>query len=359
MQQSLHSLRCEQLKERTFWAQGIAQTLQQYGKSLQDLPVDLRHHCVATNQSVAMISQTDMNRLWSVAAALTGDDCFGLQMAQSYSSNILKVLGLAAVSSETVGDAVQRVLRYLPVLSTQVQAYSAENEHALTLYFEPRGTPHPLHIEAVVACCARIWRSVERKSQTPLVLETRLSCAHPGTRSRCESLLPGRVRDKASRIGVRLNRAMLHTPLVTSDPFLLTRLDASLEDMLCDLPTIDFAEHVKRQIGLLIAQREVSEELVAAPFNMSARHLRRKLSEAQTSYEKLLDEVRMEMAMRLIQAGRLNLGHVALQLGFLNASSFTRAFRRWTGISPSDYKKKALSGSFLGADLSSLALLAS
>lgn len=358
MPQTLHSLRSERLKERAFWAQGIAQSLGHYGKSLQDLPADLRHHCIATSQSEALISQADMNRLWQAAASVAQDECLGLRMAQSYRSNILKVVGLAAVSSETIGDAVQRVVRYLPIFSTQVQVSTMEDDRFLTIHFDPRGTPHPMQLEAVVASCAKIWRRLE-KSHAPLVMETRLSGLHARGRSDCESLLPGKLRLGAQRVEVRMHRSALNQPLPSSDPFILTRLDASLEDMLLDMPSTDFTEQVKQRIGALIAQRDVSEEMLAERFNMSTRHLRRKLSEAQTSYEKLLDEVRMEMAMRLIQAGRLNLGHVALQLGFLNPSSFTRAFRRWTGMSPSDFKKKTHNSPLDGSGLSSLSLLAS
>jgi AraC-like DNA-binding protein len=338
MSQTLHSLRCERLKERAFWAQGIARTLEDYGKSLDDLPTDLREQCVPANQSEAMISQTDMNRLWQVAAQLADDSCFALRVAQTYRSNILNILGLAAVSSETVGDAVNRVLRYLPVLSTQVQACCTEDDQFFTINFEPRGTPNPMHIEAVAVQCAKIWKRLER-SHAPLVLETRLNSSFVGSRPYCESLFTGKLRLGGKRVSVRMSRSALRKPLDSTDPFLLTRLDASLEDMLLELPSENFIEQVKQRIGSLIPQREVSEEQVAASFNMSARHLRRKLAEAQTSYEKLLDEVRMELAMRLIQAGRLNLGHVALQLGFLNPSSFTRAFRRWTGMSPTAFKK--------------------
>ncbi|SDR98684.1 AraC-type DNA-binding protein [Halopseudomonas xinjiangensis] len=340
MNQILHPLPCERLQERAFWAQGIAQTMEQCGKSLRDLPADLRQHCAPTDQSLAQISQTDMNRLWHAAARVTQDECFGLRMGQAYCSNTLKVLGLAAVSSETVGDAVQRVLRYISVFSTQVQLYSVEDDQYFTIYFEPRGTPHPLHMEAVVAQCAKIWSSLEN-GQAPLVLETRLAGEHEGTRPYCESVLSGKVRLGAKRIAVRMSRALLRNPLPSADAFLRKRLDASLEDMLGDLPNVNFAEQVKQRIRVLVAQREVSEDMVATPFNMSPRHLRRKLSETQTTYEKLLDEVRMELAMRLIQEGKLNLGRIAFELGFLDPSSFTRAFRRWTGMSPTAFKDRA------------------
>lgn len=328
------------LQERAFWAQGIGKTLASYGKGIDDLPEDLREHCRPNDLSMAQISQHDMNRLWDQAAQLSGDECFGLRMGRQFTSNTLKVLGLAASSSETISDAIQRIVRFFPVFSTQVQMYTVEDEQALTLIFQPRGTPHPMHMEALLVQCGKIWRTLQPEGST-LVLETRLTEDHERYRSCCEEILGTRIRMNSKRLAFRLNRALLRQPLPSADAFLLKRLDASLEDMLEELPNSDFAEQVKQRIRSLVSTREISEELVATPFNMSARHLRRKLSEVNTSYEKLLDEVRMEMAVRLIREGRLNLGRIAFELGFLDPSSFTRAFRRWTGMSPTSYRETA------------------
>ena len=339
MNQILHPLPCARLQERAFWAQGIGQTLVEYGKSVSDLPADLQAFCSPNDLSMAQISQTDMNRLWHAAAKLSQDDCFGMKMGEVYCSNTLKVLGLAAVSSETIGQAVQRIIRFFPVFSTQVQLYSVEDEQHLTVYFQPKGAPHPMHMEALLTHCQNIWKLLETPS-TPLILETRLIGDHEKSRARCEQVFGKRVRLGAKRIAVRLNRQVMSTPLASADAFLRKRLDTSLEDMLGDMPNVDFAEQVKQRIRVLVAEREVSEDLVATPFNMSPRHLRRKLSETKTTYEKLLDEVRMELAIRLIQDGKLNLGRIAFELGFLDPSSFTRAFRRWTAMSPTAFREQ-------------------
>ncbi|UJJ31161.1 AraC family transcriptional regulator [Halopseudomonas maritima] len=327
------------MNERCFWAQGIAQGLELYGKSLRDLPSDLRQHCKAADLSQNHISQSDINRLWNAAARLSQDDCFGLRMGRHYQSNTLSLLTLAAASSETLGDAIQRVIRFMPVFSSQVQLYSVEDDQYLTLYFQPRGNPHPLHMEAVMSQCNKIWEGLGI-GKASLMLEARLLSDHERNRDMCESLLGNRVRLGAKRPSFRISRQLLRTPLPLADAFLRKRLDSSLEDMLSDLPNVDFAEQVKQRIRVLVAEREVSEELVATPFNMSPRHLRRKLSEVQTTYEKLLDEVRMELAMRLIREGKLNLGRIAFELGFLDPSSFTRAFRRWTGMSPTNFRSQ-------------------
>ncbi|GGC97476.1 helix-turn-helix domain-containing protein [Halopseudomonas salina] len=344
MNQILHPLPCERLQERAFWAQGIGQTLaKEYGKSTDDLPDDLQQYFEPTDLSSVQISQTDMNRLWHAAGNLAQDDCFGLKMGQNYRSNTLKVLGLAAVSSATVGDALQRVIRFFSVFSTQVQLYSVEDDQHITVYFQPRGTPHPMHMEALLSHCKHIWDALGPATSS-MVLETRLIGDHERTRTTCENIFGKRIRPGSKRVAVKFNRHMMNTPLPAADAFLVKRLDATLEDMLGAVPNIDFAEQVKQRIRVLVSEREVSEDLVATPFNMSPRHLRRKLSETQTTYEKLLDEVRMELAIRLIQDGKLNLGRIAFELGFLDPSSFTRAFRRWTGMSPTAFRSQSRQG---------------
>ncbi len=335
-----HALSSERVHERCFWAQGIAQGLELYGKTVRDLPADLRQHCKPSDLSQMHISQSDMNRLWNAAAKLSQDECFGLRMGRHYQSNTLSLLALSAASSETLGEAIQRLIRFMPIFSSQVQLYSVEDDQYLTLYFQPRGNPHPLHMEAVMSQCNKIWEGLGI-GRASLMLESRLTGEHERNRDLCETLLGNRVRLGAKRMSFRLNRSLLRTPLPNADAFLRKRLDASLEDMLSDLPNLDFAEQVKQRIRVLVSEREVSEELVATPFNMSPRHLRRKLSETRTTYEKLLDEVRMELAIRLIKEGKLNLGRIAFELGFLDPSSFTRAFRRWTGMSPTSFRSQA------------------
>lgn len=328
-------------QERAFWGQAIGQCLSFYDKSSELLPEELSALCRTGDLSAGQINQTQLNRLWELAAQLSEDPCFGLRTGQLHRSPSLQTLSLAASCASNLTEAIQRIVRYFPVCSTQIQLYSIEDDQALTLVLQPRGNPHPMHLEALLAQCAQIWKHLHPDPQS-LILETRLTSDLERYRNFCEEVLGSRVRMSSKRLAIRLNRTLLRQPLPGADSFLLKRLEHALSDMLEELPNVDFSEQVKQRIRNLIASREVSEELVAAPFNMSSRHLRRKLGEVDTSYEKLLDEVRLEIASRLIREGRLNLGRVAFELGFLDPSSFTRAFRRWTGMSPTSFREKLM-----------------
>jgi AraC-like DNA-binding protein len=81
-------------------------------------------------------------------------------------------------------------------------------------------------------------------------------------------------------------------------------------------------------------------EAVAAVANTSVRTLQRRLSVSGRTYKKLVDEVRLAAARKALVASDAPLKAIAFELGFAEQASFTRAFRRWTGQAPSQYRKR-------------------
>ena len=81
-------------------------------------------------------------------------------------------------------------------------------------------------------------------------------------------------------------------------------------------------------------------ETVAETVNTSVRTLQRRLAASGRSYKKLVDEVRLEGARQALAASDAPLKAIAFDLGFAEQASFTRAFRRWTGQAPSEYRKR-------------------
>ena len=81
-------------------------------------------------------------------------------------------------------------------------------------------------------------------------------------------------------------------------------------------------------------------EAVAGAVNTSVRTLQRRLAASGRTYKKLVDEVRLAGARRALVASDAPLKAIAFDLGFAEQASFTRAFRRWTGQAPSEYRKR-------------------
>ena len=72
---------------------------------------------------------------------------------------------------------------------------------------------------------------------------------------------------------------------------------------------------------------------------MAPRSLRRKLEEEGTSFRDIVEAERRQLAMQLLQGTQMKLDEIALQLGYGDTASFTRAFRRWLGQAPGEYRK--------------------
>ena len=102
--------------------------------------------------------------------------------------------------------------------------------------------------------------------------------------------------------------------------------------------TDELFESVERLVHADIASIPTLDE-IAPKLNMSGRTLRRKLMDRGLSFQMLVDNVRKNQAIDLLSNGVLSIDEVAEQVGFSNAHNFRRAFRRWTGTSPTDLRK--------------------
>jgi AraC-like DNA-binding protein len=83
---------------------------------------------------------------------------------------------------------------------------------------------------------------------------------------------------------------------------------------------------------------------IAAKLHMSARSLQRRLQSEGTSFAEVLSDMRRDMALRYLRDPRIYIGEVAFLLGFLDVTAFHRAFKRWTGSTPAEYRRSAGAG---------------
>lgn len=326
------------IRERSFWISLISRALHHYGLSLEDSR--LAGHLPADGQVPGdHVEQTCCSLLWAEAARLTEDDLLGMRLNRLFFPTSFGILALAAQASPTIGGALTQLTRFMPVVSSQVKLESRRSGELLILQLRPLGEAHPQHVEAILGYLARLLVQLDQRAEE-LLRGATLPIARSSRLAESARLLGCQRVDAADAYTLELDASMLDTPLATADPFVLPRLVDTLQDLLSSLPSDNLVEQVRRRIQLLIGSGDISEDRIAGPLNISPRHLRRKLSQEGTSYEQLVDEVRRESAIRLISEGQLSLTSIAYELGFLDPSSFTRAFRRWTDMSPTAFRRQ-------------------
>lgn len=106
------------------------------------------------------------------------------------------------------------------------------------------------------------------------------------------------------------------------------------------LPADTFAGSLEQAIGPLLADYRPSVELAAELARTSPRSLRRRLEEEGASWREVVDRARFEACRRLLRDPERSLTEIAMKLGYSDQANLTRAFRRWTGESPTDYRRQ-------------------
>lgn len=326
-----------QIREHSHWVAVIDRALQQYG-------VDLAHSSLALGltssrlPSSPFIEQANSNLVWNEATRLAGDDLFGLRLNRSYSPSAFNLLGLAVGTSATIGAALEQMTRFFPIMSTQVRLELRREADECLLVLSSVGEPHHQHLEAVLGYLGKVLNQLDDAGQGLFKRATLRRL--PDNMTLCRRLLECDEVVVGTAYSLAMPHTLLETSLASADSFICSRLTDTLQDMLAHQPSHDLVEQIKRRIQLLLDSGDISVERVAGPLNISPRHLRRKLSQEGTSYEQLVDEVRRETAVRMIGEGELSLTSIAYELGFLDPSSFTRAFRRWTNMSPTSFRQQ-------------------
>ncbi len=141
---------------------------------------------------------------------------------------------------------------------------------------------------------------------------------------------------------ISLDTALLALPVHGADLRLGRLLDRYADEMLRKLPRAEgFVESVRRVIAETLRGGDPSIECVATCLGLSTRTLQRRLREAGTTHKQLLDQLRHVLALRYADTEGLSFGEVAFLLGFSEPSAFHRAFKRWTGVAPGEYRRKA------------------
>jgi len=287
-----------------------------------------------------------MTRLWNLAAQATGDECFGLVAAGFWHPTTFHALGYAWLASATLKQAFERLVRYAHLVSNAMQTSLQQDAdgYRVTLGIHASDIqPATAALDASFAAIVRMCRTSYGDEFAP----RRVQLAHgrPACAQRLEEFFRCPVDFDASPSALLLDAALLEGTLLTANAELAHASDNIISQYLAHLDRTHIAPQVKAKLLDQLSSGNVNEAQMAVALNQSERSLQRKLRAEGTSFSQLLEETRRELAQRYIENSRLSITETAYLLGFAEPANFTRAFRRWTGQSPSDYRQQHVGAS--------------
>lgn len=275
------------------------------------------------------------------ARRLTGEPALAFMMGAQMRLSWHGFLGFAAMTAGTVREALEICERFSLTRTSAFGLSSYVEGETASLVLEERAELGPLREFAVIMLLVGIGRIA--RDATGRELRGFAECAFP------EPDYAARVLDHtATRAQMLFDRpshrlvfdaSALQLPIVTADAAAMQLARAQ-----CDRELAALAEGtgLVGRVRELIARDEGTRSLeeVARRLHLSPRTLKRRLADAGTSFSVVLESVRHQRALLLLENRRLGLAEVAGRLGYSDVANFTRAFRKWTGQTPAAYRSR-------------------
>jgi AraC-like DNA-binding protein len=277
---------------------------------------------------------------WREIPELIGAPHFGLEVAQMAIErpphNAFALLMYAARSSPNLGAAYATAIRFIRIVH---DGAAVQFDPAGRLYLRP---PIPVDIpphaqDFLLATLLFMGRRLAGFDWNPEVV--RFEHAAPADTAPYARVFRAPLRFDQSLCEIAFPRAILERPVVGSDPALHAVLEQHAEALLTRLPqTKRISDRVRQVVFARVAAETPDLDDVARTFGMSGRSLQRLLRAEGLTFRAVVDEVRRDLAISHMDAGRLSVPEIAFVLGFSDATAFHRAFRRWTGGAPGRYR---------------------
>lgn len=287
----------------------------------------------------ALVPLRSVANLLEASAEATGQQDFGLRMAQQQSIDILGPLALGMQHSPTVADALEFASRYLfvhsPGLVFSVLPRSKLIPGACELRLQINLARQPVQRQSMDQCLGVLYRILQflAPGQSPLQA---VALPH-----RPLAPLSAYARFFGAPVRVEQEHGGLHVLSATLDTT-LRAVNASLRKMASDYiaqqygdPTQSLTVRVRQALTRTLSTTQGRKEAIAEMLAMHPRTLQRRLAAERCCFEDLREDVRKEAALRYLCETRVPLSQLSSLLGLSEQSALTRSCRRWFGTTPS------------------------
>ena len=323
----------------------MASYLQAFASALGDRGIDpgpiferAGLEVLTSSDPLKRISELEVTRLIQVAVEATGDPCFGIAVGERMQPGNLHALGFGLLSSSSLRDFYNRVCNYYRVVSQSAdfRSYDVDGQSILAASNVGENVCYETQ-DAWVTMMVRFLRFLYQSPVDPLWVE--LARPEPtGGPGPFLDYFHCPVRFGCAEPRVAMDSSIMDQSLPGASPDMAQYNDQIVIQYLEQMDKNDVVNRVRRHIIEDLASGTLSKQLVADKMHMSARNLQLKLAGEGTTFQDTLDTTRRNLATGYMQQSQLSITEIAYLLGFSDASNFTRAFRRWYGLSPRDYR---------------------
>lgn len=297
------------------------------------------------------VAMDKMEKLWTLAVQETQNNELGLVAASLFQPAYLKSIGMAWLASENLEEGLKRFIASSQLINTAMQIELTERDGAngeeLLIQYQRRLTQddkiksHHCAIELGIGFFLKMFRLAAGKNIPATGVY--FSFAIEDNNQAYEDYFQCPVYGNQAVNGIAFSKALLTETLPTHDAELVVMNEMVITKHLASMENGETSSKVIKMINELLPLGCPTEEIIAYKLHMSKRTLQRKLSVEKKSFLTLLTSVRLMLAKQKLAIKSSSITEITYQLGYSSPSTFARAFKKHTQLSPLEYRNQLAS----------------
>jgi len=278
-------------------------------------------------------------RLWELAEHLTGNPAIGLHAGQVIDPERMGLVGHVFFNCDTLGEAVIQYVRLHRLVNESVTLAIEQTPEQAILTWHP---DHPAHYcrqdmdRTLAAALCRTRHFIHRDISIDW-----LEIAHPEPAYAQEyrKLFGDHITFGCGTTRMAFASRYLGHPIPHRNPYVYSAVLKQVNSLLARLQTRkSFSRKVRLLISRQMSTERIDADTLARQCHMSRQTLYRRLKKEGLSFHDLVEQIRKDKALRYVADDQYALGEIAFLLGFSELSAFSRAFKRWTGQAPAQFR---------------------
>ncbi len=304
-----------------------------------------------TSDAQTRVPMANMATLWKLAVQETKNNELGLVAASLFQPVYLKSIGMAWLASANLEEGLKRFIAGSQLVNTVMQIELTERDGAdggeILIQYQRRLTTsniiktHPCAIELGIGFFLKMFRLAAGKNIPAIGVYFTFPIEQ--NNKAYEDYFQCPVYGNQAVNGIAFSKALLTEPLPTHDVELVEMNELVINKHLASMDNGETSNKVIKMINDLLPLGCPTEEVIAYKLHMSKRTLQRKLSSEKKSFLVLLTSVRLMLAKQKLAIKTVSITEITYQLGYSSPSTFARAFKKHTQLSPLEYRTQVSS----------------
>jgi|SRR5688572_4245996 len=322
---------------------GLPKAIDEAGADSNEILNEFDIDPVELSGSKGFIPCSSFARILETVAERTGDQAFGLRFGARSNPKNIGALAYAVMNSPTVAAAFETAGRYIHLHNEAAQLTFAEDKNLSSWSYALKNLPLEQFRQFVdygMAAAFNIIRVMVGSQWSPR--EVRFNHQGPEIMAAYHEVFCSPVIFQCSTNGFIMDSAFCKQPIPAADPNLFRILTSYLDDVLSRMPKGDeLLATIRATIAQLMKDGGPKLSRAAKTLRVSTRTLQRQLKHRGLCFAELVEDIRRAVAVEYLKDREHTLAEIAFLLGYSEVSAFNRAFKRWTGKTPSDYRPRA------------------